>query len=82
MKNNDFVLPKKQFLIYEMLCKDPGKIFQEMTYTEIWDSEIPYDNRTLDVHIRSIRKILPNSNILTKRGIGYKVKDLLKQLTK
>ena len=80
-KNNDFVLPKKQFPIYEMLCKDPGKIFSRNDiYREIWDSEIPCDNRTLDVHIRSIRKILPNSNILTKRGIGYKVKDLNKKI--
>ena len=54
------------------------KFFQEMTYTEKYGIQKFLAIIALDVHIRSIRKILPNSNILTKRGIGYKVKDLNK----
>ena len=30
-------------------------------------------NRSVDVHIRGIRIAIPENNILTYRGIGYKV---------
>jgi len=69
-----YELPKKQFLIFALLCEQPGKVFtREEIYEKIWSSRISKNNRTVDVHIREIRKSLPNNNIKTFRGVGYKV---------
>jgi len=69
-----FTLPKKQFLIYALLCTSPGEVFtRDEIYNEVWNEEMPNNNRTVDVHIRQIRKIIPKNNIKTFRGIGYKV---------
>ena len=72
-----FELPKKQFLIFALLCNVPGTVYtREEIYTKIWKKKKPENNRTVDVHIREIRKIIPNNNIKTFRGVGYKVAQL------
>ena len=60
--------------MYALLCENPGNVFsREKIYRSVWGEEMPFNNRTVDVHIRQIRKILPNNNLTTYRGIGYKV---------
>ena len=72
-----YVLPKKQFLIFALLCNKPGTVFtREEIYERVWRSKKAKNNRTVDVHIRQIRKMIPNNNIKTFRGIGYKVAQL------
>ena len=72
-----YVLPKKQFLIFALLCNKPGTVFtREEIYERIWGDKICKSNRTVDVHIREIRKKIPNNYIKTYRGIGYKVQEL------
>ena len=72
-----YVLPKKQFLIFSLLCNNPGTVFtREEIYERIWGDKKCKSNRTVDVHIREIRKKLPNNYIKTYRGIGYKVQEL------
>ena len=72
-----YVLPKKQFLIFALLCNKPGTVFtREEIYERIWQSKKAENNRTVDVHIREIRKMIPNNNIKTFRGVGYKVAQL------
>ena len=72
-----FVLPKKQFLIFALLCNMPGTVYtREEIYEKIWKKKKPKNNRTVDVHIREIRKMIPNNNISTYRGVGYKVAQL------
>ena len=69
-----FLLPKKQFLIFALLCQDPGKVYtREEIYEKIWKEKKRKNNRTVDVHIREIRKAIPNNNIKTLKGLGYKV---------
>ena len=69
-----FLLPKKQFLIFSLLCQQPGKVYtREEIYEKIWKGEKHKNNRTVDVHIREIRKAIPNNNIKTYRGVGYTV---------
>tara|TARA_B100001540_G_C15595905_1_gene546276 strand:+ start:17 stop:685 length:669 start_codon:yes stop_codon:yes gene_type:complete len=76
-ENKKYILPKKQFLIYSLLCTRPGEIFtRDDIYKHVWETEMPDNNRTVDVHIRQIRKTLPQNNIITFRGIGYKVENL------
>lgn len=69
-----FLLPKKQFLIFALLCQQPGKVFtREEIYEKIWSTKKRKNNRTVDVHIREIRKAIPNNNIKTFKGLGYTV---------
>ena len=69
-----FLLPKKQFLIFALLCQQPGKVYtREEIYEKIWKEKKRKNNRTVDVHIREIRKAIPNNNIKTLKGLGYKV---------
>tara|TARA_B100001758_G_C18375906_1_gene594271 strand:- start:404 stop:1087 length:684 start_codon:yes stop_codon:yes gene_type:complete len=76
-KDQQYNLPKKQFLIYALLCEKPGEIFaRDEIYSNVWRQEMPADNRTVDVHIRQIRKSIPKNNIKTFRGIGYKVEEI------
>ena len=68
------LLPKKQFLIFALLCQQPGKVYtREEIYEKIWKDKKYKNNRTVDVHIREIRKAIPNNNIKTFKGIGYTV---------
>jgi DNA-binding response OmpR family regulator len=72
-----YTLPKKQFLIYALLCKHPGKVYsREEIYENVWKHKMQENSRTLDVHIREIRKSLPNNKIKTLSGVGYKVEDI------
>ena len=69
-----FLLPKKQFLIFALLCQQPGKVYtREEIYEKIWKGKKRKNNRTVDVHIREIRKAIPNNNIKTFKGLGYTV---------
>lgn len=69
-----FLLPKKQFLIFALLCQQPGKVYtREEIYEKIWSTKKRKNNRTVDVHIREIRKAIPNNNIKTFKGLGYTV---------
>lgn len=69
-----FFLPKKQFLIFALLCQQPGKVYtREEIYEKIWKTKKRKNNRTVDVHIREIRKAIPNNNIKTLKGLGYTV---------
>ncbi len=70
------VLPKKEFyLLFKLLCS-PGQIFsREQIMDEIWGMDSETDSRTVDVHIRRLRKKLEDFDdfkIISVRGIGYK----------
>tara|TARA_B100001778_G_C18527325_1_gene601852 strand:+ start:553 stop:1239 length:687 start_codon:yes stop_codon:yes gene_type:complete len=72
-----YILPRKQFLIFYLLCTNPGEVFtRDIIYKKVWEEEMPSNNRTVDVHIRQIRKIIPKNNVKTYRGIGYKVETI------
>ena len=61
-------------MIFALLCQQPGKVYtREEIYEKIWKEQKRKNNRTVDVHIREIRKAIPNNNIKTLKGLGYKV---------
>lgn len=76
-KDADLNLTGKEFDLFYVLSKNPGKVFtREELLREIWGYEYFGDLRTVDVHIRRIReKIERNSSdnqcIATKWGVGY-----------
>ena len=71
---NKINLPKKEFELLEYLASKPGKVFtREEIFNTIWDGGTIIGNRTIDVHIRKLRKKIGNKQIKTIKGIGYKL---------
>ncbi len=67
--------PKKEFELLLLLASKPQKVFKrEEILLRIWGQDHkPQDSRSLDVHIRMIRKKLSDQFITTIRGVGYKL---------
>lgn len=71
-------LTKSEFRLLDTLIRQPGRAFDR---TELIDSALGEDTlvleRTIDVHIRAIRKkIGPNADAIeTVRGVGYRFKE-------
>jgi len=68
----------KEFEILWFLARSPDRVFnRDEIMKEVWGLEAPLDTKTVDVHIRWIRKkIEPEPEnpkyIETVRGVGYK----------
>lgn len=71
-------LALKEFELLYLLAKNRGRVFErEYLLEKIWGYDYYGETRTVDVHIRNIRKkIEENDNepkyIITVRGVGYK----------
>lgn len=67
------LLPKKEFLLLQLLASKPGKVFsREEIFRVVWGETVIVGNRTIDVHIRKIREKLETDYITTIKGVGYK----------
>lgn len=70
-------LTYKEFELLAMLMKHRDKVFERDEILEkIWGYDFDGENRTVDVHIRTLRSKLGDAgNIIeTIRGVGYKIK--------
>jgi two-component system phosphate regulon response regulator PhoB len=71
-------LTPSEFGLLESLIRQPGRVFSR---SELIDAALGGDSlvleRTIDVHIRSLRKKLDQHAVLieTVRGIGYRFRD-------
>ena len=67
--------PKKEFELLLLLASNPRKVFKRIEILQqIWGKEFKQkDSRSLDVHIRMLRKKLGDLYITTIRGVGYKL---------
>ncbi len=71
-------LTRSEFQLLESLAKQPGRVFSR---AELIDAALGEDTlvleRTIDVHIRSLRKKLGDGAALieTVRGVGYRFRD-------
>ena len=73
-------LPNKEFQLLFLLASNPRKVFNRDALIEkIWGFDYEGDERTVDVHIKRLRKRLEKIDasvtIHTVRGLGYKVDD-------
>lgn len=71
-------LSKTEFDILALLASKPGRVFSRNLILErCWPDGVFVVDRTVDVHINSIRKKLGEmgSHIETIRGIGYRMKE-------
>ena len=70
-------MPPKEIELLFFLASHPNKVFtREQLLQQVWDFEFFGDSRTVDVHIKRLRKKLydqgPNWEIKTVWGVGYK----------
>lgn len=71
-------LPLKEFELLYLLAKNKGRVFdREYLLEKIWGYDYYGETRTVDVHIRNLRKKIEEDDsnpiyIKTVRGIGYK----------
>ena len=74
-------LTVKEFDVFELLAKNPGRVFSRETLLNIvWGYEYHGDIRTVDVHVRRLREKLEENPaepeyLLTKWGVGYYIKE-------
>ena len=72
----DVTLTNKEFELLCLLLENQGIVLPRATLMDrVWGFESERENRTLDVHIRTLRVKLgeAGSYIETVRGIGYKI---------
>ena len=73
-------LPKKEFLLLFKLLSYPKRIFtRQQLMSEIWGLDTDIDERTVDSHIKKLRKKFedrPEFKIVTIRGLGYKAEKI------
>jgi two-component system alkaline phosphatase synthesis response regulator PhoP len=80
IKGNQLELPLKEFELLYILAKNRGRVFdRQYLLDKIWGYDYYGETRTVDVHIRSLRKKIERDDknpehIKTVRGVGYKYK--------
>ncbi len=76
-KGEEVPLTLTEFKILATLASAPGRVFTRELLLEKIQGEAYADERTIDVHVRSIRKKLGDETdyIVTVRGVGYKFKE-------
>lgn len=76
-RGEEVVLSQKEFYLLYILVSFPNKIFtRQQLMDEIWGVNSESDSQTIDVHINRLRRHFgdnPDFQIITVRGLGYKV---------
>jgi two-component system alkaline phosphatase synthesis response regulator PhoP len=77
--NGKISLPRNEFEMVNLMYTNTHKTFTRQDFAKlIWNSPEVANSRTIDIHIRNIRRILGNDIIKTTKGIGYTInRDLL-----
>jgi DNA-binding response OmpR family regulator len=68
------ILTRKEFNLLAMLARQPGVVFSRAhILSEVWDSAWTGHQRTLEVHVASVRSKLGVPEVIeTVRGVGYR----------
>lgn len=70
-------LTPKEFKLLRLLMVNCGRVLtREKLLEKIWGYEYSGDTRTVDVHIRRLRKKVGAEMIRTVRGVGYKFAEM------
>ena len=69
----EILLPKKEFELLSLLMSKPDDVFRRNEILNaVWGTDIVVGDRTIDVHIRKLRRKLGDVYISTIKGVGYK----------
>ncbi len=73
LKEEEIILPRKEFELLSLLTSKPGKVFKREDILEkVWGNEVVVGGRTIDVHIRKLREKIGDHSFKTVKGVGYK----------
>ncbi len=79
LRNEEIVLPPKEFKLLKTLMRSPRQVFsREQLLQKIWGIEYTGETKTVDVHVRWLREKLevdPSrpEYLITVRGFGYRL---------
>ena len=69
-------LTKKEFDLLWLLIRSRGRVVtRDAILARLWDYDADVETRTVDVHIRSLRRKLGDDRIETVVGLGYRYRD-------
>ena len=72
INDNKTLLPKKVFdLLYYLISNKNKVVHRSNILRDVWGADVLVDDRTIDVHIRKIRKVIDGDNLKTISGVGY-----------
>lgn len=80
VSGQEITLTRREYLILELLVRNPGKVFTKNNiYESVWNEEYLGEDNAVNVHISNIRQKLAKANseetyIQTVWGIGFKMK--------
>jgi len=78
LNNNKIVLPRKEFEMINLMFQNRHKVFTRQEFAVmIWNSAEVANSRTIDIHIRNIRRLLGNDIVNTTKGVGYSINESL-----
>lgn len=69
-------LTVKEFDLLAVLAEEPGRVVsRQELFSRVWDPVWVGTGKTLDVHVGSLRKKLPDPDMVeTVRGVGYRLR--------
>lgn len=73
---DNILLTLKEYELLLLLAKNPGTVMtRDVILEKIWGYDYDGENRTVDVHVRTLRQKLGDAGSLidTVRGVGYKL---------
>ena len=72
-KDQTITLPRKEFELFVLLTSKPNKVFKrDDILGKVWGNDVVVGDRTIDVHIRKLRKKIGPDYFQTVKGVGYK----------
>lgn len=77
LRGEPVICTPKEIEILYLLASNPGQVFtRDQLLSKVWGYDFPGETRTVDTHIKRIRKKLESTglgwNIKTIYGVGYK----------
>lgn len=76
--NKIVALTYKEFELLRVLVENKGKVLtREKLMSLVWETDVEFETRTVDVHIRTLRQKLGDCGeyIETVRNVGYKIEE-------
>jgi two-component system response regulator RegX3 len=81
VRGDPVALPPKEFELLETLLRRKGRLLtRDFLIDEVWGSDYFGDTKTLDVHVKRLRRKVEEdphapAHLITVRGLGYKFVD-------
>lgn len=75
-QDGPIVVTPREIMLLRLLLQHRGRVLsREQILDELWGEERPVFDRTVDSHIKNLRKKLGLDCIVTITGVGYKLED-------